>query len=337
MDFSIAGTKMQNRLVLAPMYRVTDLAFRLLAREQGASLCYSEMVNSEALVRNNLSVKRLAQTCSEDRPLAMQVFGARVESMKKAAELLIAEKEFDFLDLNLGCPSGNVLNQGAGFALLKRPARICEILSCWQVLGKPVTAKIRSDRNVLRTIKLAKQIERAGASAIAVHGRTMKQENKGLVDFVAIKRVKKAVGIPVIGNGGVINKNGFERMREKTGCDAVMVGSAAIGNPGIFAEILGNKPFFPLEKSLLAKPLVLRGPAKALLLQDGKSAPDGANLLPRERAFLQYLELCKKFGISAYLGRMKTQAVRFFALNPEKIRLFEKAQSLEEIASIARS
>jgi nifR3 family TIM-barrel protein len=301
MDFSIAGTKMQNRLVLAPMYRVTDLAFRLLAREQGASLCYSEMINSEALIRNNLSVQRLAQTCREDRPLAMQVFGARVESMKKAAELLIAEKEFDFLDLNLGCPSGNVLNQGAGVALLRRPARICEILSCWHVLGKPVTVKIRSDQNVLHTIKLAKQIEMAGASAIAVHGRTIKQENRGLVDFVAIKRVKRAVGIPVIGNGGVINKNCFERMLEKTGCDAVMVGSAAIGNPGIFAEILGNKP------------------------------------IARKQAFLQYLELCKKFGISAYLGRMKTQAVRFFALNPEKIRLFEKAQSLEEIASIARS
>ena len=300
MDFSIAGTKMQNRLVLAPMYRVTDLAFRLLCREQGASLCYSEMVNSEALIRNNLSAQRLAQTCKEDRPLSMQVFGARVESMKKAAELLIAEKEFDFLDLNLGCPSDNVLNQGAGAALLKRPARICEIISCWHGLGKPVTAKIRSDQNVLRTIRLAKEIERAGASAIAVHGRTVKQENKGLVDFVAIKRVKRAVGIPVIGNGGVINKAGFERMLEKTGCDAAMVGTAATGNPGIFAEILGNKP------------------------------------IAREQAFLQYLELCKKYGINTYLGRMKTQAVKFFANQPEKMRAFEKAQSLEEIAGIAK-
>jgi len=302
MRFKIANVEMRNQLVLAPMYRVTDLAFRLLCRAQGVSLCYSEMVNSEALIRNNLSAQRLAQTCKEDRPLAMQVFGARVESMKKAAELLIAEKEFDFLDLNLGCPSGNVLNQGAGAALLKRPARICEIISCWHGLGTPVTAKIRSDQNVLHTIRLAKEIERAGASAIAVHGRTMKQENKGLVDFVAIKRVKKSVGIPVIGNGGVLNKLGFERMLEKTGCDAVMVGTAAMGNPGIFAEILG-----------------------------------GAKPSPREQAFLEYLELCKKFGINTYLGRMKTQAVRFFANQPEKMHAFEKAQSFEELASIAKS
>ncbi|MFA4855382.1 MAG: tRNA-dihydrouridine synthase family protein [archaeon] len=299
MRFKIANVEMRNQLVLAPMYRVTDLAFRLLCRAQGVSLCYSEMVNSEALIRNNLSAQRLAQTCKEDRPLTMQVFGARVESMKKAAELLIAEKEFDFLDLNLGCPSGNVLNQGAGAALLKRPARICEIISCWHGLGKPVTAKIRSDQNVLHTIRLAKEIERAGASAIAVHGRTMKQENKGLVDFVAIKRVKKSVGIPVIGNGGVLNKLGFERMLEKTGCDAAMVGTAAMGNPGIFAEILG-----------------------------------GAKSLPREQAFLEYLELCKKFGINTYLGRMKTQAVRFFASDKQLVMALQKANSLEELVSL---
>jgi tRNA-dihydrouridine synthase len=203
------------------------------------------------------------------------------------------------LDLNLGCPSDNVINQGAGSALLKRPVRVKEIISCWQGLGKPVTAKIRSDQNILRTIRLAKEIERAGASAISIHGRTVKQENKGMVDFVAIKRVKKAVGIPVIGNGGIANKAGFERMLEKTGCDAAMVGTAAIGNPGVFAEILGKKP------------------------------------IAREQAFLKYLELCKKHGLNAYPGRMKTQAVRFFANQPEKMRLFEKAQGIEGIAGIA--
>lgn len=301
MHFKIANIGLKNRLVLAPMYRATDLAFRLLCREQGAALCYSEMVNSEALIRNNKAAQALSLSCEEDRPLAMQVFGARVQSMKKAAEILCREHKFDFLDLNLGCPSDNVINQGAGSALLKRPKRITEIIASWQDFGKPVTAKIRSGQNVLHTIRLAKEIERAGASAIAVHARPIKQKNKGLVDFVAIKRVKKAVGIPVIGNGGVKDRADFERMLEKTGCDAVMIGSAAIGNPGVFAEILGKKP------------------------------------ISRERAFLEYLALCRKFGIDKYFGRIKTQAVKFFEGNRPIVSRLENTKTLEELALIVNS
>lgn len=300
MGFSISGVRMKNSLVLAPMYRVTDLAFRLLCREQGAGLCYSEMVNSEALIRNNLAARRLTQSCSADRPLAMQVFGSRVESMKKAAEMLLESNSFDFLDLNLGCPSGNVINQGAGSALLKRPARIREILSAWNSLGIPAMAKIRVSPNVLNSVKLAKEIERAGASCIAVHARTVKQKNRGLVDFVALKRIKKAVGIPVIGNGGVKDKASFERLVEKSGCDAVMVGSAAIGNPGVFAEILGKKP------------------------------------IPRDEAFLKYLELCDNHGIN-YVGRVKQQACRFFQGNKRLVTQFEQAKTISDVSSIAES
>lgn len=299
MVFAIGNVKLENNLVLAPMYRYSDLAFRLLCRGQGVSLCYSEMINSEALIRNNLAAQRLAVSCKEDRPLGMQVFGARVESMCKAAEILVEKHDFDFLDLNLGCPSGNVLNQGAGYALLKRPKRIEEIISCWAGLGKPVTAKMRSGQNVLHSIRIAKEIERAGASAIAVHGRTAKQENKGVVDFVAIKRIKKAVGIPVIGNGGVNGKAGFERMLEKTGCDAVMVGGAAIGNPGIFAEILGREH------------------------------------ISSEQAFFKYLELCEKHGTVDF-GRLKVQSTKFFSGRKEtRIRL-EKAGTLEKLVEIAK-
>jgi nifR3 family TIM-barrel protein len=297
MAFSIGKVGMKNQLVLAPMYRVTDLPFRLLCREQGASLCYSEMVNSEALIRNNKAAGHLAQTCLEDRPLAMQVFGARVESMKKAAEVLLREKQFDFLDLNLGCPSDNVINQGAGSALLKRPKRIAEIIKTWLDLDAVVTAKIRTAPNLLHTIRLAKQVEKAGASAIAVHARTVKQKNKGLVDLVAIKRVKKAVGIPVIGNGGVNDRFSFERMLSKTGCDAVMLGTAAIGNPGVFAEILGKKP------------------------------------LPREKAFLKYFELYRKHEIG-YFGRLKTQAVKFFAGNKGLVLKVQSAKDFSELEEI---
>jgi nifR3 family TIM-barrel protein len=298
MDFAISGKKMPSALVFGPMYRHSDLAFRLLCREQGAGLCYSEMVNSEALIRNNAAARRLTKTCPEDRPLSMQLFGARLESMKKAAALVLEKKGFDFLDLNLGCPSDNVLNQGAGSALLKRPSRVSEIISAWADLGALPTAKIRVSQNALHSIKLARQIEKAGACCIAVHARPVTQRNKGLVDFVALKRIKKAVGIPVIGNGGIDSKKAFERMLSKTGCDAAMVSQAAIGNPGIFAEILGKKP------------------------------------IPREKAFFRYLELCKKHDINCF-GRIKQQAVSFFAGHKSLVPKLEQSKSLEELASIA--
>lgn len=274
MHFKISSLELKNQLALAPMYRVTDLPFRLLCRAQGAGLCFSEMINSEALIRNNKPNWELANTLEEDAPLGIQLFGARVESMKKAAELLIEKQRFELLDLNLGCPSSNVLNQGAGAALLKRPERISEILESWKGLGKPVTAKIRVAPNVLHSIKLAKTIEKAGASALIIHGRTVQQGLKGKVDFVALKRIKKSVGIPVIGNGGVKDKGSFDLMIEKTKCDAAMIGIASIGNPGIFAEILGNKP------------------------------------ISRERALREYLKLYKELGFTRF-GRLKLQALRF--------------------------
>ena len=249
MQFKISSLALKNQLVLAPMYRVTDLPFRLLCREQGAGLCFSEMINSEALIRDNQSNWRLAQTSPEDGPLGLQLFGARTESMKKAAEMLIEKQRFELLDLNLGCPSHGVLNQGSGAALLKRPERISEILKSWKDLGKPVTAKIRVAPNVLHSIKIAKAIEKAGASALIVHGRTVEQEHKGKVDFVAIKRIKKALGIPVIGNGGVKTKADFDLMLEKTKCDAIMIGIGAIGNPGVFAELLGQKPISKIGRA----------------------------------------------------------------------------------------
>jgi len=296
MQFKIGPLKLDNRLVLAPMYRITDLPFRLLCRQQGAGFCFSEMINSEALIRNNKSNWMLAETIEQDFPLAMQLFGARTESMRKAAELLIEKKRFEILDLNLGCPSHGILNQGAGAALLKRPKRIEEIISCWKDLGKPITAKIRISPNILHSIKLAKIIEKAGASALIVHARTIEQQHKGLPSFSALKRIKKSIGIPVIGNGGIKNKEGFELMLEKTKCNAVMIGNSAIGNPGIFSEILGKKS------------------------------------LSREQALFRYLELSEKFEIQKF-GRLKTQALSFLhakkyaALKQELV----KAKSMQEL------
>ncbi len=299
MQFKIGNLVLKNQLVLAPMYRISDLPFRLLCREQGAGLCFSEMINSEALIRNNQSNWRLAETIESDFPLGMQLFGARVESMKRAAELLIEKKRFELLDLNLGCPSHNVLNQGAGAALLKRPERIAEIISSWACLEKPVTAKIRVAPNVLHSIKIAKIIEKAGASALIVHGRTVQQENSGKIDFVAIKRIKKSLGILVIGNGGIKNKQDFELMLEKTKCDAIMIGASAIGNPGVFAEILEKKP------------------------------------VSRKEALAKYLELCDSFGFN-FFGSMKQQVLRFLAgrENRELVLKITKAKTLAELKSM---
>jgi len=296
MQFKISNIVLRNQLVLAPMYKITDLPFRMICREQGAGLCFSEMINSEALIRDNKSNWQLAETIPEDSPLGLQLFGARTESMQKAAEILIEKKRFEILDLNLGCPSDNVLNQGAGAALLKRPQRISEILQSWKDLGKPVTAKIRISPNVLQSIKLAKTIEKAGASALIVHARTIEQENKGRTDFIAIKRIRKSIGIPVIGNGGIKTKSDFDLMIEKTNCDAAMVGQSAIGNPGVFAELLGKKP------------------------------------LGREQALQAYLEKSKELGF-VHFGRIKQQAMRFL---PGKQNLavtekIQKTKTLEEL------
>ncbi|MBN1940759.1 MAG: tRNA-dihydrouridine synthase family protein [Candidatus Diapherotrites archaeon] len=296
MQFKIGSVAVKNLLVLAPMYRISDLAFRILCRESGAGLCFSEMVNSEALIRNNKSNWLLTKTIPEDTPLGMQLFGARVESMRKAASLLIEKNRFEILDLNLGCPSHGILNQGAGAALLKRPQRISEILESWRDLGKPVTAKIRVSPNMLHTIKLAKTIEKSGASALIVHGRTIEQAHKGKTDFVAIKRIKKSLGIPVIGNGGVKDRESLELMLDKTKCDAVMVGTAAIGNPGIFSELLGKKP------------------------------------VAREKALFQYLALCKEFGVPRF-GRIKTQSLAFLK-HGKHTELKQKISSAKNLAEL---
>ena len=253
MQFKIAGLVFKNQLLLAPMYRVTDLPFRLLCRAQGAGLCFSEMINSEALIRDNKSNWRLAETNEEDFPLALQLFGAR-------------------------------------------PQRITEILQSWADLGKPITAKIRIAPNVLHSIKIAKTIEKAGASALIVHARTIEQEHKGKVDFVAIKRIKKSLGIPVIGNGGIKGRGSFDLMLEKTKCDAIMIGTAAIGNPGVFSEILEKKP------------------------------------ISREQALKEYLQLCSSLNFS-HFGRIKLQTLRFLP-GRENIPIREKivkAKKLEEL------
>ncbi len=275
-EFTIGSVKPKNRLILAPLAGVSDLPFRLLCREQGAGLAFTEMINSEAVSRNNKSALRIAQSCEKDRPLGLQLFGAKVSSMKDAAAKLCKEAEFDFLDLNLGCPDGKILKQGAGAALLKRAQRAQELIEVMKETGMPVSAKIRLNPNVLHSIKFCKALEKAGVEFITVHGRTVRQKYSGKVDFVAIKRIAKAVSVPVVANGNIKTTEDVETTLRDTGCVATMIGRAAIGNPGVFAEL------------------------------QGKKGPEPMKML------LKYLELHKEFNPGNF-GKKKTQVIRFLA------------------------
>ena len=224
--------KLKSKLILAPMHNTTNIAFRILCRKYGASLVSTELLSSNALAReDNLNLK-LAITDKKEKPNVAQIFGQNTENIVKAAKTL--ERSFDVIDINFGCPSKKILSQGAGAALLKRKNKIKEIVE--QVsknIKKPVTVKIRSNN----AIEIAKICEKAGADAITVHARSVKQGYSGKADWSVIKAVKENVKIPVIGNGDVVDGKSAEKMLKETNCDYVMIGRAAIGNPFIFKQI----------------------------------------------------------------------------------------------------
>jgi nifR3 family TIM-barrel protein len=224
--------KLKNKLILAPMHKITNIAFRLMCKKYGASLTSTELLSANALARkDNLNLK-LAITNNSEKLVCAQIFGQNIENLIKAAKVL--EKKFDIIDINFGCPSKKILKQGVGAALLKRENKVKEIVEqISKSIKKPLTVKIRSNN----AIKIAKVCEKAGASAIIIHARTAKQGYSGKADWDIIKKIKKEVKIPVIGNGDVVDGVSAEKMLDKTNCDYIMVGRAAIGNPFIFKQI----------------------------------------------------------------------------------------------------
>src|SRR5690554_68443 len=241
MAFKIKDITIENKIMLAPMAGVSNSAFRTLARKYGAGLVFAEMVSDKGLLHKNEKTLNLLYMTDYEKPMAQQIFGSDLETMVDAALYIDKHSNCDVIDINMGCPVPKVaIKAQAGASLMKNPDKIYDIVSAIvKKVSKPVTVKIRSgwDFNSVNAVDVARQIEKAGASAITIHARTRSQGYSGKADLDVIKAVKEAVSIPVIGNGDIIDGPSAKRMLEYTNCDAVMIGRAALGNPWIFREI----------------------------------------------------------------------------------------------------
>ena len=236
----IGNVNLANPYILAPMAGVTDLPFRLLCKEQGAGLLCMEMISAKALQYKNKNTKALLAIHPEEYPVSLQLFGSDPKIMSEMAKM-IEDLPFQILDINMGCPVPKVVRNGEGSALMKNPKLVHEIVSAVsKAIEKPVTVKIRKgfDDDHINAVEIAKIIEDAGGAAVAVHGRTREQYYSGKADWDIIRRVKEAVSIPVIGNGDVTDAASAEALVEQTGCDGIMIGRGAEGNPWIFKQIL---------------------------------------------------------------------------------------------------
>lgn len=236
----IGNVKLANPVILAPMAGVTDLPFRLLAKEMGCGLVYSEMVSDKGLVYQNCHTLNMLQIEEKERPVALQIFGSEPESMAAAAKIVEHKAAPEIIDINMGCPTPKIVKNGEGSALMRQPELAYRIIAAVvEAVNCPVTVKIRKGWNdqSVNAVEMAKVAEKAGAAAIAVHGRTREQFYTGKADWSIIKAVKENVSIPVIGNGDIRSAHEAEAMLKETGCDAIMIGRAAQGNPWIFKQV----------------------------------------------------------------------------------------------------
>jgi tRNA-dihydrouridine synthase B len=233
----IGGVRLPNGLVLAPMADVNRPSFRMLCRKRGAGLLSTEMINAEGIVRCSARTLSMARTFKAERPIALQLFGSKPATIAKAAKLV--ESRASIIDINCGCPVQKVIKHGAGCALMKDPEKIGEMVKAVvDAVDVPVTVKLRLGMSAKSKnfLAVAKEAEGAGASALTLHARTCDQGYSGAADWHAIAALKEFVGIPVIGNGDVRTPQDCRRMLDETGCDFVMVGRAAMGNPYVFEQ-----------------------------------------------------------------------------------------------------
>ena len=232
---------LQSKIIQSPMAGCTDLAFRLVAREQGMEFAFLEMVSADALVRQNAKTLQLLKTAVEDKPLGAQLVGCNPETMGEAAAI-IEDLGFDLLDINCGCPVPKITAPGGGSALLIEPEKTKQIFQSVvkNVKRIPVTVKMRkgyTDASGDEAVRIAKIAEDAGLSAVTVHGRTRAQGYSGQADWEAIGKVKKALKIPVFGNGDVASGEDAKRLMQISGCNGVMIGRGGLGNPWIYKQI----------------------------------------------------------------------------------------------------
>ncbi len=258
----IGSVELNNPFILAPMAGVCDLPFRLLCKEKGAAMVCTEMVSAKAIYYNNKNTKELLTIDKNEGPVSLQLFGSEPKLMAEMAKR-IEEIPFDILDFNMGCPVPKVVNNGEGSALMKNPVLAGNIIEAMaNAISKPVTVKIRAgfDAEHINAVEIAKIAENSGAAAITVHARTREQYYSGKADREIIRLVKKAVTIPVIGNGDIDCYESAKHMLEYTGCDGVAIGRGAEGNPWIFEELNAkyagldyNKPSLEEVKEMIMR------------------------------------------------------------------------------------
>ena len=266
MKLKIGNVELENNLILATMAGVTDLPFRLLCKEQGCGLMYTEMVSAKAILYKNRNTGPLMEVRPEEEPVALQLFGSDPEIVSDIAAQ-VEDGPYAFIDINMGCPVPKIVNNGEGSALMKNPKLVEEILTALvKKVKKPVTVKFRKgfDDTCINAVEIAKIAESAGVAAVAVHGRTREQYYSGKADWNIIREVKKAVKIPVIGNGDVFTPQDAKRLVEETGCDGIMVARGAKGNPWIFKQIT----HYIETGELLPRPSVEE--LKAMILRHGQ-------------------------------------------------------------------